>query len=273
MNIEQEQLTKLRKVQLEVLNEFVNFCAKNNLKYFLTSGTLLGAVRHKGFIPWDDDIDVGMPRDDYDKFLNLFLENKSSNCYIAAQQVPINTFYYYLGYTKFCRKNTVYAKEYLTPDQYLGIYIDIWPFDNCIKFIAPLQKKLTTFSWLLYRYKTNCIIQNMSRKHKLAMPFIYFLPLKIIKIFTKASYAIFNKNKTKYVVNFPSKYKVNKEIQKYGDIFPLTKVYFEGVEYNAPGNIDAFLKKLYGNYMELPPVEQQVLYKFSYVTFGDENNS
>jgi len=274
MNIEQSQLLRLRKFQLETLDEFVRICEENNLTYFLTSGTLLGAVRHKGFIPWDDDIDVAMPRNDYDSFLNIFQkENTIFNYYIAADQIPINTFYHYLGYTKFCRKGTVYAKEYLYSDQNIGIYIDIWPFDNCIKFLAFLQKKLTTFSWVLYRYKTKCMKQNMRRRFKLALLLINFLSLRFIKMLTKKSYTIFNKHKTKYVTNFPSKYDAKKEIQKYNTIFPLSKISFEGKEYNAPGNIHAFLKKLYGDYMKLPPAESQVLSNISFISFGDTDKT
>jgi len=272
MNIEQNQLNHLRIVQLELLDEFVRICNENNLSYFLTAGTLLGAVRHKGFIPWDDDIDVAMPRSDYEIFLTIFKNSNLSNYYIAAMQDPINTFYHYLGYTKFCKKGTVFAKEYLLPEQYIGIYIDIWPFDNCIKFLAPLQKKITTFSWILYRFKTNCIKFNIEKKHIIAKFFI-FLPLNFIKKLTKISYTIFNTIKTKYVINFPSKYKPKKEIQKYSDIFPFSKIIFENKEYNSPGNIDSFLKNIYGNYMQLPPVEQQVLYKFLYLSFEENKNN
>ena len=272
MNIEQDQLEKLRKYQLEVLDEFVRICGENNLSYFLTAGTLLGAVRHKGFIPWDDDIDVAMPRNDYEKFLNIFNKYTDSKYYIAANQIPINTFYHYLGYTKFCKKGTVYAKEYLKKEQYLGVYIDIWPFDNCIVFLAPLQKKITTFIWLIYRYKTNCMKNRIRRRDILANIFT-FLPLRIIKMLTKLSYTIFNKYKTKYVTNFPSKYNVKKEIQRYNDIFPLSNILFENRKYKSPGNINAFLKKLYGDYMKLPPVEEQLLYKFSFVNFNNGTES
>ena len=81
-NYNQDILDKLHKVELEILDDFVKICNKNNLTYFLTGGTMLGAVRHNGFIPWDDDIDIGMPRKDYDEFIKIAPKELGNKYYL-----------------------------------------------------------------------------------------------------------------------------------------------------------------------------------------------
>ena len=274
MNIEQEQLVKLRKVQLEILDEFVRICEENNLVYFMTAGTLLGAVRHGGFIPWDDDIDVGMPRNDYEKFLRIILKNKdgkyiNENKYFIVGSRQLDNFYHYYGYSKFCRQKTKFAKNYLKHNDYPGIFIDIWPFDNCIPSLAPLQEKLINIVWKLYRLATKYDIPIKKIKRFLAKIYCSIVPINSIKFLLNKPYKLFNGFRTKYVTNFPSRYTYKKEMQKYKAIFPLNKITFEGKSYYAPGDYDAFLTNLYGNYMEPPPVTERNFLNFDFVSFED----
>ena len=81
--MEQNFLIELRKVQLQILDEFIDICNKNNYIYFITAGTLLGAIRHKGYIPWDDDIDVAMPRKDYENFIDFYNNYNSKYFYLV----------------------------------------------------------------------------------------------------------------------------------------------------------------------------------------------
>ena len=92
IELTEEQRIELKNTQLELLDEFKSFCVKNNLRFYLFGGTLLGAVRHKGFIPWDDDIDVCMPRKDYDKFCSLYKENDT----YFLQNTNTDKYYFYL---------------------------------------------------------------------------------------------------------------------------------------------------------------------------------
>jgi lipopolysaccharide cholinephosphotransferase len=270
MSIDQKTRIRLRKEMVEILDEFVRICEENNLVYFLIGGTLLGAVRHKGFIPWDDDIDVGMPRNDYEKFLDLFENNTDENYYVLSYRYTFNTFFQY-KFSKMCKKGTVYAESPKNPRDYSGIFIDIFPYDNCIPQFSPIQARLIAFSDKLYHLKTNAYITQNTTKRFFRNFICGLLPLRFFKSFLKETYSFFNRFKTQYVTYFSSGYDYKKETQKYSTLFPLTTVCFEGKYYRAPGKWDIFLRTLHGNYMELPPVEQRITHNIKYVLFNDES--
>jgi lipopolysaccharide cholinephosphotransferase len=275
MIVDKETLFKLRNVMLELLNKFVQICEENNLTYFLAYGTLLGAVRHKGFIPWDNDIDVAMPRDDYEKFLDIFENNNSTKYYVLSSRCQENTHYRYKFYAKFCLKGTVYAEDHLDVNDYFGIFIDLWPYDNCVKFLLPLQLKLFRFARKLYGLRTHKDLQKSKIKLILSKIFCFFVSLKFRKKFLKSSYTFFNKFKTHHIFFF-SDYSVMTEykslIQNINTVFPLTKLSFEGKYYFAPVKWNVFLTNLYGDYMKFPPVEQQIGHPIKFISFGDEKN-
>jgi lipopolysaccharide cholinephosphotransferase len=253
---------------LEILDEFVRICEENNLIYFLTAGTLLGAVRHKGFIPWDDDIDVAMPRNDYEKFLDICEKNIDTNYYALSHRCPVNTFYHYKGFVKYCKKNTMVAQNHIRdPKDYSGIFIDIWPFDNCAQFLIPLQTNFFAFALKLYRLKTHEDVPQSRIKRVLGKLICCFISLQFSKKLLKKSYSFFNKFETKYISFFSGCCGYKKETKKRDTIFPLGKLPFEGKEYYVPGNYDAYLKHHYGNYMELPPIEQRKAHSLKSILF------
>jgi lipopolysaccharide cholinephosphotransferase len=271
MSIDQETLIKLRKAEIEIMDEFVRICEKNNLIYFLAHGTLLGAVRHKGFIPWDDDIDVAMPRNDYEKFLDLFQEDIDPNYYVLSYKCTFNTSFQCRYFARLCKKNTVFAQNHLIPKNYSGIFIDIWPYDKSILLFLPLQIKLIAISDKLYHLKANAYSTQNKIKRFFRNLICGLLPLRFSKAFLKETFSFFNKFKTQYItfIYCEGKYKI--DTYKYSTIFPLTTVCFEGKYYQAPCNWDIFLKTTYGNYMELPPVEQRRTHNISYVIFDDKD--
>ena len=121
------QLEQLKQIELDILKQFHQYCIKHNLRYFLTGGTLLGAVRHKGFIPWDDDIDVCMPRTDYEKFISCFSFDPLNEILQVATITSLKG--YYLPFAKLMRRDTI-LKEKTSSHLELGVYIDIFPLDN-----------------------------------------------------------------------------------------------------------------------------------------------
>lgn len=264
-------LIKLRGVMLELLDEFVRICEENNLVYFLTAGTLLGAVRHKGFIPWDDDLDVAMPRNDYEKFLDIYDRVDTSNYYVLSHRSPDNMVHHNKQFAKFCKKGTVYAESNVNPDRYSGIYIDIFPFDKCLLFFVPLQTILIRFLVKLHRIK---IHQSMSKKK--IMLFIgkilcVFFPMQCFTVVLPKLLLWGNGFNTEYISSFAGAYGYKRETHRYDAIFPLTKIQFEGKYYCAPGKWDLFLKTLYGDYMKLPPVEERFCsHNPEYIIFNDD---
>ena len=118
-------LEELRVIQLELLQQIADFCEKNNIKYFLAYGTLIGAIRHKGYIPWDDDIDIVMPRDDYDRFLELYNE-----AYPFSKVVDMyNTKHYGFAFAKVHDVRTIIYETQYAQDSF-GVFVDVFPIDG-----------------------------------------------------------------------------------------------------------------------------------------------
>jgi lipopolysaccharide cholinephosphotransferase len=268
--MDQNTLKRLQNTEHEILDEFVRICEKNSLTYFLSQGTLLGAIRHQGFIPWDDDIDVGMPRNDYEKFLDIYQEINDTNYYIFSYKNPVIPHYKYKEFARLCKKGTIYAETNVhDTNNYSGISIDIWPFDNCVKFFFPLQIFFISIARKLFHLKIQAYIPNKLIKRFFINLFLPFFSLKFCIILLRATCSIFNKFKTKYICCFPGFYGYKKETHKRDTIFPLTKVQFDGNYYWGPCNWDAFLKHIYGNYMDLPPFEQRKKHDNEFISFGE----
>ena len=225
-------------LMVEILEDVHNLCEKHGLKYFLDGGTLIGAVRHKGFIPWDDDIDIGMPREDYEKFIeiakkelpdNLFLQTFETDKYYDVYPVPCKIRY---NGTLFFEEGT---KENLR--MHNGVYIDIFPYDNLPKF-KVIYKIQRTLSYNILKIITKMFPSERRRKF-----FDYLIK--------------WNDPDSEYmgygVDTFWSEY-----VYKKSDYFDLVKLNFEGREFYAPKNYDSILTQLYGDYMIMPKEEDRV---------------
>lgn len=265
---EPEVLDKLHKVQLQILEDFDKVCKKHNLKYFVLYGTAIGAVRHEGFIPWDDDIDVGMLREDYTKFLNIAEEDMGEEYQIMT---PLKDRNYACTVTHLQRKNTRFiphVSKKMKCD--LCIDLDIFPLD----YVAPTkklrkrQKFLTTF-WgrLLFLVGTpfpDIPLKGIKGRLSEIICFITHYVLKILRISAPTIYKLFQKEsqrynplKTKYVTSFEYSGSI-KDMIEAEKLFPVTEVPFEDITVPIPANNDLFLRKVYGDYMKIPPKEQRI---------------
>ena len=144
--MKKNELERLQKEEIDILNEIVRICDKNNIPYFLAAGTLLGAVRHSGFIPWDDDIDLFMLRDDYNKFIKCAINEINDNYFLQCHDTDK---YYYSSFIKVRKNNTLMIEEENENRKiHRGIWVDIFPLDyvkddsKILKFKVFLSKLL-----------------------------------------------------------------------------------------------------------------------------------
>ena len=277
---EPEILEKLHNLQLEMLQDLQRICEKYDIQYFAVFGTALGAVRHKGFIPWYDDIDVGMLRKDYDIFIQVAEKEMGHKYKIMTPEIDKN---YACCVTKFQRKGTKfisYLSDKLECDQ--CIFIDIFPFD-CIaseKIQARKQQLITLFfDRLIYLCgSAHPIIPYTGIKYHMAAGICWCVHYitRIIHLSPKVIYRLFVKQCTKYnnrgdvdvVTSFGdgNSLKYRSAVNK---MFPLKKVKFENTTIDVMNNIDEHLKRTYGDYMQLPPIEQRVNHAPYIIDFGD----
>ncbi len=249
-----------RKIQLEILKEIHKICEENGLRYYLAYGTLLGAVRHKGFIPWDDDIDIVMPRPDYVRFFEIA---QSDICDFYS--IEKNEDYIY-SFGKASDKNTVIAPDGIRCKVELGVSVDIFPLDGAGNSTEEGEQSFADTA-ILYGL---CIASTWKKyipgrsknKKKNLMRFGSF----ILSRFVSRKYVMKKYNriisardleKNAYAAVYSSPYRAKEVMPKsiYGDP---SKVLFEGEYFNGPSDPDAYLTCIYGDYMKLPPVEQRV---------------
>lgn len=247
-------IDELKSIQLNILDRVANYCEDHHLTYFLGYGSLIGAVRHHGYIPWDDDIDIVMPRPDYDQFVAHF------NDYGYSEQVidHSNNKLYSLPYAKVHDIRTVIHETMYKAENVFGVYIDVFPLDGYRSSFQLGSIKLISRFLNAKKAIINC--QRPTAKNfiiitgKILLAFISTSCLVNIMdhIARRANY-----NNSKMVKSFFSVYGSNEvcEKQLLNDVIWES---FEGKKYRIPKNYDVYLRHIYGDYMQLPPIEQQV---------------
>lgn len=275
LNYKDEDLSRLHEIQIKILIEIIRICDKYSIKWFSVGGTTLGAVRHKGFIPWDDDIDIGMLREDYEKFLEVAPKELKEGYTLAHYKIDKNVPHYF---AKVRKDNTLFVEESSKKiKMHHGIFVDIFPHDKVPvdtgKSIKHRKKML--FFNRLFINKTTTIPFNKSSKLKL---FINRCIKIIVKLFIGGLKKEYFYNKLDKFVkkynssdsNMISQSGYNQFAVKYEDILPTRAMKFENIEIQVPNNYDEILKQTYGNYMELPPIDKRVNHAPLILKFEEE---
>ena len=240
-NPEGSALRASQKEMLKVLERFAQICKENNIQWWLCGGTLLGAARHDGFIPWDDDIDVSMTRKEYKKLKKILVNLKDDEfVYQCLDTDPdyVNIFGKFRIRNSYVESTDPRAKYF----KYNGVNIDVFCIEESSRFAAHAAK---FFYYELIHpsiYIKNSFWRHVAIRSAQALNFGLLLPLcRVIGWINPKKQCHLQLGSGFYKDAF---YKEH--------IFPLTTIKFEGIEYPAPGNVDAYLTSLYGDWKKLP---------------------
>ena len=270
--IENDILRRLQLTEVEILKEVVRICKENKLQYFLIGGTLLGAIRHKVFIPWDDDLDIAMPRKDYEKLLKLCEKELDSKYYLHSYYSDRE---YWLPFAKIRKNGTVFEDEHITSiNSHKGIYIDVFPLDNANmqqSLIQDIQAKIVKRISNLVVQKRGLNVAEPGLVTKIILNMLKPIKLQSLTKFQTKVMSYNGGNDSEYHINLGSNYNYIKQTIPKEKYYPPIKVEFEGEFYNAPNDWDYVLKRIYGDYMKLPPEDKRVTHNPVRLKFEGED--
>jgi len=262
-------LREVQLIQLNMLLKVDEICKQNDIRYYLLDGSALGAVRHRGFIPWDDDIDIGMFRKDYNQFLDIAGKSLDNRYFLQTNRTDP---YYYGPYAKLRANNTTYIEKgskSLGAKMHQGIFIDIFPLDN-----VPDNELLLKMQLLLIRFLFSVAFARADsypeNRYKRFLKKLYSTPF--LRLMKKSTFdeiidkiaSFFSNKETDRIASLFSGYREKEVFPRY--YFGEAKyLEFEGYRLPVPEYYDEYLRQIYGDYMELPPVEKRGSHDIEYV--------
>lgn len=273
-------IRKMQQAQLEIYKDFEKLCAELELSFFVAYGAAIGAVRHKGFIPWDDDMDVGMLREDYNKLIKYMNEHPSDKYELITPETQAGCV---LSFGKFSKKGTECIEAAHSYRNYTsGIAIDIFPYDETCEDMKERKRQAKgTWIWnrimVLAEYKVPTLPETMGKTVRQICLLACLVLHHILRIFGITREKAYKKY-LKYARQYSNKEDVyytdftdltEKVLLKKEDIFPVREVAFEDTTILTMHNLEKALSQLYGDYMQLPPEEQRHNHPPKYVDFGD----
>ena len=265
------ELKQYKDKLLTILTKFIEICEEHNLSYFCACGTVIGAIRHKGYIPWDDDIDVYMPQEDYYKFLQIGCN------YEGYETISIHDSKHLATFAKFYDSNTTLWELKQIPFVY-GVYIDVFPLyttsgdkDAFFKSYTKLRKLQRKYQMAQFKPSFSDIISSVRNKNKkmiiknivsLFVPsFMSGLYRKEIIVFEKIVTEM--ENDGQYYASYYGDY-WRKELFEKKWFEEYVEVPFENISVRVCKGYEEYLGHLYGDYMKLPPVDKQITHHYHY---------
>lgn len=253
-------LDKVKKLEIEILREFVNFCEENHLKYFLAGGTLIGAVRHQGFVPWDDDMDVSMPRPDFEKFRELTKSGKLGPYTIQSiehtPEVHVRPFDRIV--------NDGYMVKTTADQPYISPWLDVHALDGLPTDLTENKKHWDKANYLKRRsYMSRNFVSLTKNPIKRWLKWIAFFPYREIigpvyyaKRLTEEGkkYSFYE---SEYIAAYVAGYGRKERMPRYYFTDGEKKLWFEGILCSVPPHYDLVLTHMYGEYMKLPAVNKR----------------
>lgn len=256
----EDVLRKVQLTQLEILKELDRICKKEGLQYFLAYGCLIGAARHKGFIPWDDDLDILMPRSDYDRLMQVLPGELKTEYWLQNYETDAQ---YWLAYAKVRKKGTLFKEKALKniSDEKCGIWVDVFPLD-CTRKPGSLGIKLRrwvveTLGFAIRRKMLGQSLRNNSRRYVPASLMWCLLPAKWLKKLQVWCMRGIGSERDGCYVNISGTYQVAKEVYPVAWFLPAKSLPFEDTVCPVPGEYQRVLEQLYGDYMTPPPPEKR----------------
>ena len=251
------QLRRIQQIETDVLCEVDRICQKHQIKYVLGFGTLIGAVRHQGFIPWDDDVDICMMRKDYERFKDICRTELNPKYFYQSKDTDPE--YYHL-FDKIRVNGTVFKEDLIAEhDIHHGVYIDIFPMDY-----VPVNGFLRCLQfWKFHFFRTGLMAKYMSMEERTGYKLLaakvvraLFKPFSLDSLYRNATREAcrYDGKRGTYIFNFCSA--INEKSLCHASCLEDAK--FEDKEFLIPKEYDEVLRVAYGDYMQLPPEEDRV---------------